>query len=251
MRRRLVLMKYVPYIAFCAILLSCPALHSQSALTLSGDDVKFLDSCGVLQDDIHVIPNLSSAGQGKILAILRKDGRGCNDLKDFKDSRDLLRKYTPPPSDLPESPAGFDRDFLTSTELAHVNDVNMGILASKVIENLDRQGKGVESVFGDSSPTLSADDVKYLDSCGVRQDDINVFPNLSSTGQGKILAILRKHGRKCGDIKSFKDSRDYLRKYTPAPSEAPKAPRSYDTDFLTQAEQDYVNKVNKDILDRP
>jgi len=243
-------MKHVPYIAFYAILLCCPALRSQSTLTLSADDVKYLDSCGVRQDDINVISNLSSAGQGKILAILHRDGRGCDDFKDFKDSRDFLRKYTPPPTDLPESPAGFDRDFLTSTELAQVDNVNMGILASKVIENLSRQGKGLESLFDESAPTLSADDVKFLSSCGVGQDDINVFPNLSSAGQGKILAILRKHGRKCGDVASFKDSRDYLRKYTPAPSEAPKAPKSYDTDFLTQAEQDYVNKVNKDIMDR-
>jgi len=244
-------MKYVSHMAFYAILLCCPALRSQSVLTLSADDVKYLDSCGVRQDDVNVIPNLSSAGQGKILAMLRKDGRGCNDLKDFRDSRDFLRKYTPQPTDLPESPAGFDRDFLTSAELDYVNHVDSGILAQKVVENLIQQGKGVESLFDESAPTLSADDVKFLDSCGVGQDDINAIPNLSSTGQGKILAILRKHGRKCGDIASFKDSRDYLRKYTPAPSEAPKAPKSYDTDFLTQAEQDYVNKVNKDILDRP
>jgi len=243
-------MKYVPHIAFCAILLCCPALRSQSALTLSADDVKYLDSCGVRQDDINVIPNLSSAGQGKILAMLRKDGRGCDDFKGFKDSRDFLRQYTPRPSDLPSSPAGFDRDFLTSAELSYVNDVDAGILAQKVVANLIQRGQGVESVFDESAPALSPDDVKFLDGCGVRQDDINVIPGLPSAGQAKILAILGKHGRKCSDIKSFKDSRDYLREYTPAPSKAPKAPKSYDTDFLTQAEQDYVNKVNKDILDR-
>jgi hypothetical protein len=250
MRRRILPMKYVPHIAFCAILLCCPALRSQSAPTLGADDVKYLDSCGVRQDDIDVIPNLASAGQGKILAILRKIGRGCDDFKGFKDSRDFLRQYTPPPSDLPASPAGFDRDFLTSAELAYVDHVESGILASKIVANLIQQGKGVESVFDESTPTLSADDVKFLDGCGVGQDDINVIPSLPSAGQGKILAILRKRGRKCSDMKPFKDSRDYLRKYTPAPSAAPKAPKSYDTDFLTKDEEDYVNKVNKDILDR-
>ncbi|MGB9405904.1 MAG: hypothetical protein WCA89_00100 [Terracidiphilus sp.] len=241
-------MKFLPYAAFCAILL-CPALHSQSALTLSTADVKFLSGCGVRQDDINVIPNLPSAGQGKILAILRKDGSGCNDFKDFKDSRDFLRKYTPRPSDLPSSPAGFDRDFFTSAESDYVNDVNMGILAQKVLESLNRQGKGLNDLFDESAPTLSADDVKFLDGCGVRQDDINVIPNLPPAGQTKITAILRKDGRECGDIKAYKDSRDFLRKYTPAPSKAPKAPKGYDTDFLTKAEYDYVSKVNKDILD--
>jgi hypothetical protein len=243
-------MKYVSYVLFCAILLCCPALRSQSAITLSADDVKFLSSCGVRQDDINVIPNLPSDGQDKILAILRKDGRGCNDFKDFKDSRDFLRKYTPRPSDLPISPAGFDRDFLTSAELAYVNDVNMGILAKAVIESLNRQGKGVKDLFDQSAPTLSADDVKFLDGCGVRQDDINVIPNLPSAGQIKISALLRKDGRVCSDMKAFVNSRDFLRKYTPPPSAAPMPPKGYDTDFLTKAEWGYVSKVNEDILNR-
>jgi hypothetical protein len=128
MERRTHLMKYVPYMAFCAILLCCTALRSQSGLTLSADDVKFLDRCGVQQRDIKVIPDLPSAGQAKILALLRKDGRDCSDMKAFIDTRDFLRKYTPPPSEAPVPAKGYDTDFLTKAEDDYVNKVNENIL---------------------------------------------------------------------------------------------------------------------------
>ena len=121
-------MKSVSYVAFCAILLCCPAMRSQSAITLSADDVKFLNSCGVRQDDISTIPNLPSAGQAKISALLRKDGRACSDMKAFMDSRDYLRKYTPAPSVAPVPPKGYDTDFLTKAEWAYVTKVDGDIL---------------------------------------------------------------------------------------------------------------------------
>jgi hypothetical protein len=126
MERRI--MKHILYLVFCAILLCCPVLRSQSALTLSADDVKFLSTCGVLQSDINVIPNLPNAGQAKILAILRKDGRECSDIKAFIDSRDFLRKYTPPPNEAPKPPKGYDTDFLTKAESDYVYKVNQDIL---------------------------------------------------------------------------------------------------------------------------
>jgi hypothetical protein len=62
------------------------------------------------------------------------------------------------------------------------------------------------------------------------------------------MTLLRSRDRKCGDLDSFKNSRDYLRKYTPPPSKAPIPPKGYDIDFVTQAEFDYVSKINEDIL---
>ncbi|HME58454.1 MAG TPA: hypothetical protein VKF63_08950 [Terracidiphilus sp.] len=121
-------MKYASYVAFCAILLCCPALRSQSILTLSADDVKFLSGCGVLQEDIKVIPNLPSAGQHKILVILRKNGRECSDIKSYKDTRDHLRKYTPPPSVVPMPPKGYDMDFFTKAEYDYVSKTNNDLL---------------------------------------------------------------------------------------------------------------------------
>jgi hypothetical protein len=130
-------MKFASYIAFCAILLCCPALRSQSAITpitLSADDAKFLSGCGVLQEDIKVIPKLPSAGQRKILMILHFDGRECNDLKPFKDSRDFLRKFTPPPSKAPWPPAGYDDNFLTKAESDNVNKIEKEIL-DRILRN--------------------------------------------------------------------------------------------------------------------
>jgi hypothetical protein len=103
---------------------------------------------------------------------------------------------------------------------------------------------------GQAALTLSADDVKFLSGCGVRQDDIKVISNLTSAGQTKILAVLRKDSRQCSDLLSFTNTRDYLRKYTPPPSISPIPPKWYDTDFLTKAEDDYVNKINNDLLDK-
>ena len=121
-------MKYASYAAFCAILLCCPVLRGQSALTLSADDVKFLTGCGVRQDDIKAIPDLPRAGQVKVLTILRKDNRQCSDIKSYSDSRDFLRKYTPPPSVAPMPPKGYDTDFLTKAEFDYVSKVNKDIL---------------------------------------------------------------------------------------------------------------------------
>jgi hypothetical protein len=127
-------MKYASYIAFCAILLCCPALRSQPAITLSANDVKFLTGCSVLQEDIKVIPNLPRAGQRKIMMILHFDGRECNDLKPFKNSRDFLRKFTPPPSMNPPPPAGYDNNFLTTAEVDYVVKVEQEV-ADKLLKN--------------------------------------------------------------------------------------------------------------------
>jgi hypothetical protein len=132
-------MKYVSYVAFCAILLCCPGMHSQSALTLSADDVKFLSGCGVKQDDIKVIPNLPSAGQRKLLVILRSSGRACSDLISFTNTRDYLRKYTPPPSVSPVPPKWYDTDFYTKAESDYVNKINNDLL-DKLLKQMSNGG---------------------------------------------------------------------------------------------------------------
>ena len=117
-------MKYVSYVLFCAILLCCPVLRGQSALTLSADDVKFLRGCGVRQDDINVIPKLSSEGQDQMSVILSAKRRKCSSpsLRDFIETRDYLRKFTAPPSKCPEAPAHYQLHFLTSAEQEYTNN---------------------------------------------------------------------------------------------------------------------------------
>ncbi|MGB9409393.1 MAG: hypothetical protein WCA89_17800 [Terracidiphilus sp.] len=129
-------MKYVLNVVFCALLLFCPALRGQSVLTLSTDDVQFLNKCGVLQSDINVIPNLPSSGQAKILAVLHKHNRACKNLQFFKDCRDALRKFTPPPSVLPSTPKGWsDYDLLTSAEKDYVLNVEADYFAKAILGN--------------------------------------------------------------------------------------------------------------------
>lgn len=210
-------MKYVSYIVFCAILLCCPALRCQSAITLSADDVRFLSGCGVLQNDIKVIATLPRAGQLTLSGILHSNGRECSDLKAFIITRKYLKEFNLPPSECPLAADGYETKFVTPAEAVR-------------------------------KPTLIADDVKFLNGCSVRQDDIQVIHNLPSAGQCKLLVILRKDDRDCNELTSFKNSRDFMRMYTPVPSRAPHVPEGYDIDFLTKAELDYMSKIDEDIL---
>jgi len=98
---------------------------------------------------------------------------------------------------------------------------------------------------------LSADDVKFLKGCGVSQADINVIPNLTRIGQNKVRSILIDvEARTCDDVAPYIASRDFIKKFTPPPNQSPMPPRGYDNDFLTLAESQYVNSVNRSILDK-
>ena len=130
-------MKYFLYATFCAILLCCSALRGQSALTLSAADVKFLSGCGVRQDDIKVIPKLDSEGQERMVDLLSATSHKCSspELKDFMETRDYLRKFTPPPSTNPEPPVNYQSHFLTSAEQEYINNQSKAIL-DKALRNL-------------------------------------------------------------------------------------------------------------------
>ena len=108
-------MKYLSYVTFCAILLCCSILRGQSAITLSAADVKFLSGCGVRQDDI-MIAKLDSEGQERMLDLLSATSHSpvFTELKDFMETRDYLRKFTPTPSTNPEPPVNYQSHFLTS-----------------------------------------------------------------------------------------------------------------------------------------
>jgi len=121
-------MKYVSYVAFCAILLCCSVVRSQSAHTLSADDVKFLSSCGALQDDVTVIPKLPSDGQVQIRLILASPHRKCSMLERFIYSRNYLRKFTPQPNTVPSPSPEWDANFVTSAELEYIDKVVKEIL---------------------------------------------------------------------------------------------------------------------------
>ena len=117
-------MKHIPYLVLSSILLWSPAMQSQPTLTLSTDDVKFLSGCGVREDDIKVIPKLDSEGQERMSDILaaKKAGCGSPDLRDFRETRDYLRKFTTPPSECPKGPAHYQMHFLTPAEREYTDN---------------------------------------------------------------------------------------------------------------------------------
>jgi len=119
-------MKHFSSLVFCAVLLSCPAIYSLPVL--AADDAMFLESCGVQQGDIKVIPNLPRAGQLSLWGILRADDRMCSDLKAFKDTRDFLKKFTPPPAEIPMPPDKYDNNFLTKEETDSINKIEKQIM---------------------------------------------------------------------------------------------------------------------------
>jgi hypothetical protein len=77
---------------------------------------------------------------------LRKHGRTCKDLKFFKDCRDALRKFTPPPSDLPDTPKGWeDYDLLTSAEKQYVLNVEADVFAKAMLLDSAKFSVGIRS----------------------------------------------------------------------------------------------------------
>lgn len=91
-------------------------------------------------------------------------------------------------------------------------------------------------------------DAAWMKSCGVRQDDIDVVPKLNDVAEFKLNKALRK--RECDGLRPFMASRDFVRLFTPPPSKAPMPPKGFDNDYLTQAESDRINEIEKAILDR-
>ncbi|HUN56322.1 MAG TPA: hypothetical protein VMU29_14310 [Smithella sp.] len=106
--------------------------------------------------------------------------------------------------------------------------------------------------FARAQDKLSADDVKFLKSCNLEQSDIDVIPKLPPGGQEKINLVLESSKKNCNMVlmKEYKATRDYLKKYTPVPDSIPMPPESYNSEFLTKEESDYINDISRKILDK-
>ncbi len=88
---------------------------------LKPEEEEFLKvQCGVIADDVKVIPSLSSDTQSRIKAwIAAKD---CRKLVPLKNTRDYFRSLQPGKK-LPTPPAGWDYDFLTDQEFLRYTDI--------------------------------------------------------------------------------------------------------------------------------
>jgi hypothetical protein len=97
-----------------------------------------------------------------------------------------------------------------------------------------------------ASPT---DEVsQFLTGCKITADDVKAAPKLPAEGQKKLQTLAA--AKDCSALKNFQATREYLRKFKPPPEQSPMPPKGFDNDFLTQDESDYVNQVNKSILDK-
>jgi hypothetical protein len=106
--------------------------------------------------------------------------------------------------------------------------------------------------FVNAQDNLTADDIKFLKSCNIEQSDIDVIPKLPPDGKEKIELVLESHKKNCNMpiLREFKATREFLRKFTPPPETCPMPPVNYDNNFLTKEETDYINNVDKKILDK-
>jgi hypothetical protein len=106
--------------------------------------------------------------------------------------------------------------------------------------------------FVKAQNNLTADDIKFLKSCNIEQSDIDVIPKLPPDGKEKIELVLESRKKNCNMpiLREFKATREFLRKFTPAPESSPMPPENYSGDFLTKEETDYINNISKKITDK-
>ena len=103
----------------------------------------------------------------------------------------------------------------------------------------------------DAQTVLSAEDIAFLQGCNVEQADIDVIPGLPEDGRTNLELVLEYPRRHCDmqAVKAFKETREYLRKFTPPPEVIPMPPGEYNRIYLTPAEAEYVIEISKRILD--
>jgi hypothetical protein len=106
--------------------------------------------------------------------------------------------------------------------------------------------------FAKAEDKLTTDDVNFLKSCNIEQADIDVIPKLPAGGKENIQLVLESKHKHCNMeiIKSFKATREYLKKFTPIPELIPPPPRGYTRDYLTKEEQNYMIVTNNNIIQK-
>ena len=61
-------------------------------------------------------------------------------MREFKATREFLKKFNPPPESSPMPPANYSSDFLTKEETDYINDISKKIM-DKVFENFNKNRK--------------------------------------------------------------------------------------------------------------
>jgi hypothetical protein len=111
-------MKTLPYLFSCVLILCAPAFGEGKSIT--AEQMTWLKSCGVLQSDIDVYPNISRRGQIKLWAAASLPERQCEDIAGFKATREFLHQIDARATPHPLPPNGYSPEFLTADERAQV-----------------------------------------------------------------------------------------------------------------------------------
>jgi hypothetical protein len=108
--------------------------------------------------------------------------------------------------------------------------------------------KGQLFKFMSERTVPSAQDTAFLTGCLVERSDVDVIPRLGKEARDKIFLWIDSGD--CEKLKPFKATREFLKKYTPPPDTTQMPPKGYDRIFLTAEESEYINDINKRILDK-
>jgi hypothetical protein len=104
------------------------------------------------------------------------------------------------------------------------------------------------AVYAEEPTKLTKQDIEFLTKqCHVDQADVDVISKLNQNGRNDLYTRIAT--RNCQLLEPFKATREFLGKYTPAPENAPKPPKGYNTDYLTKEEYDYINSINNRMLE--
>jgi len=120
-------------------------------------------------------------------------------------------------------------------------------------ENEIKVGDGVLLKIEISKPApaldlkLSKQDIEFLTKqCRIDPADVNVIPKLNRRAKSTIRVFLSESD--CTLMEPFKQTREFLKKFTPPPEQSPLPPQYYSRDYLTEEEGNYITEINSRII---
>jgi hypothetical protein len=129
-------------------------------LKLSQEDIDFLtQQCHIDPADIDVIPKLNRRAKITLKAYLAE--RDCTLMEPFKNTREFLKKFTPPPDISPLPPRGYSRDYLTEEEVRYILGIEDSISAFKT-KWMESRIKGKIAGISGNHVTITDDKGKQI-----------------------------------------------------------------------------------------
>lgn len=130
-------------------------------IKISKNDVEFLTKqCHFDSADIDIIPKLNRRAKLLVKACLSSRDSDCTLLEGFKQTREHVRKFTPPPEDWILPPADYNRIYITKEELSYMDKINNRIAFKKglkVSRRIEFQKEGKVTKISGNQITINDD----------------------------------------------------------------------------------------------